>query len=130
MEIYVVDAHALIWFITEDTRLSEEVYRLMEQAELAETQVLIPAIVLAEIAHIAQRKRVDVAVDEILQRIEDGDGFTVVPFDMAIFQTMLQLPDEWEIHDRIIGATAHHYKAKLISNDRILTESTEIETVW
>lgn len=130
MEIYVVDAHPLVWFITENTRLSEAAYRLLEQAELAEVQVLIPAIVLAEIAYIAQRKRVDVTVDELLQRIEDGDGFAVAPFDIAIFRTMLQLPAEWEIHDRIIGATAYHYKAKLITNDKVLSESTAVETVW
>ena len=130
MEIYVVDAHALVWFITDNTRLSAEAYHLLEQAELAEVQVLIPAIVLAEIAYIAQRKRVDVAVDELLQRIEGGDGFAVVPFDMAIFKIMLQLPAGWEIHDRIIGATARYYNAKLITNDEVLTESTDVETVW
>lgn len=130
METYVVDAHALVWFIAEDSRLSKEAERLLELAEQAEVEVLVPTLVLAEITHIARKKTVQVSVDEVLERIEQGDGFAVVPFDLVIFRTMLQLPDEWEIHDRIIGATARYYKATLITKDEVLHDSNEIETIW
>jgi PIN domain nuclease of toxin-antitoxin system len=130
MEYYVVDAHALAWFIADDPRLSEKAFELLEQAENAELQVLIPVIVLAEITYIAQRKRVKITIDELLQRIEQGDGFSIVPFDMIVFRKMLQLPSDWEIHDRIIAATAQYYQAKLITNDEVLTESNHVETVW
>jgi PIN domain nuclease of toxin-antitoxin system len=43
---------------------------------------------------------------------------------------MLQLPDKWEIHDRIIAATARYYTAKLITKDKVLSDSNEVETVW
>ena len=129
-ETYVVDTHALVWFIAEDDRLSERAKHLLEQAEDAETQALIPTIVLAEITYIAQKKRVRVTIDDVLKLIEQGTGFAVVPFDFLIFQAMLQLPNEWEIHDRIIGATAHYYKVKLITKDTVLCGSEEIEIVW
>lgn len=130
METYVVDAHALVWFIAEDSRLSKEAERLLELAEQAEVEVLIPTLVLAEITHIARKKTVQVGIDEVLERIKQGDGFAIVPFDLVIFRTMLQLPDEWEIHDRIIGATARYYKATLITKDEVLHDSDEIETIW
>lgn len=93
-------------------------------------QVLVPTLVLAEITHIAKKKTVKVGIDEVWKRIEQGDGFAVVPFDVVIFRTMLQLPDEWELHDRIIGATAQYYKAKLITKDEVLSDAQELETVW
>lgn len=130
MDTYVVDAHALVWFITEDERLSEIAEQILDQAEAAVVQVLIPTIVLAELAYIAQKKKVKVTIDEILKRIERGDGFAIVPFDYEIFKVALHLPAEWEIHDRIIAATALYYTAMLVSGDRVLQESDEIETLW
>lgn len=93
-------------------------------------EVLIPTIVLAEITHIAQKKTIKVSIDEVLERIEQGDGFTIVPFDLVTFRTMLQLPDDWEIHDRIISATSRYYRATLITRDDVLLDYEEIETVW
>ena len=92
--------------------------------------MLIPTIVLAEITYIAQRKKVEVTIDDVLELIEQGGGFIVVPFDFLIFQTRLQLPDEWEIHDRIIGATGQYYNAMLITMDIVLSSSKEVRTVW
>lgn len=125
-----MDAHSLIWFITEDDRLSKRVKYMLEQAEDAEAQVLIPTIVLAEITYIAQKKKVEITVDSILEVIEQSSGFIVVPFDFLIFQAMLQLPNTWEIHDRIIVATSRYYKAVLITRDLILQDSDQIETIW
>lgn len=130
METYVLDAHTLAWFLTEDPRLSIKALQLLEQAQEAASQALIPTIVLAEIAYIAQKKRVPVSIQDILKRIEQGDGFIVVPFDYPVFQLSLQLPDEWEIHDRIIAATSLYYKAILITNDQMLTESRDLDTIW
>lgn len=56
--------------------------------------------------------------------------FAIVPFDFSIFQMTLKLPEGWEIHDRIIAATACYYGAKLVTRDEVLQTSDEIETVW
>lgn len=93
-------------------------------------QVLVPTLVLAELTYIAQKKKVEVKVDEVLNKISQGDGFAVVSFDLVIFQTMLTLLDKWEIHDRIISATACYYKAKLITRDEVLRNCDEVKTVW
>jgi PIN domain nuclease of toxin-antitoxin system len=130
MDTYVVDTHALAWFVSEDKRLSPKAEQILSQAEAGEVQVLIPTLVLAELTHIAQKKRVAVTIEELLEKIERGDGFTIVSFDFSIFQTMLQLPENWDIHDRIIAATASYYQAILITRDEMLRDSSEVKTVW
>ena len=65
MPSYLVDTHRLVWFIAEDDRLSRRVARLLAQAEMADVQVLVPTIVLAEITYIAEKKRVKVAADRV-----------------------------------------------------------------
>lgn len=130
MDTYVVDTHVLAWFIGEDKRLSPKAEQILSQAEAGEAQVLIPTLVLAELTHIAQKKRVAVTIEELLDKIERGDGFTIVSFDFPIFQTMLKLPENWDIHDRIIAATASYYQAILITRDEMLRDSSELKTVW
>ncbi len=130
MNSYVVDTHALAWFVSEDKRLSLKAKNILSQGEAGEIQVLIPTLVLAELTHIAHKKRVAITIEELLEQINQGDGFTIVAFDFPIFQTILQLPGNWDIHDRIIAATASYYQAILITRDDMLQHYSELETVW
>jgi predicted nucleic acid-binding protein len=43
---------------------------------------------------------------------------------------MLGLPDQWDIHDRIIAATAKLYGAQLITRDEMLSTSGTVTVVW
>jgi PIN domain nuclease of toxin-antitoxin system len=130
MNTYVVDTHALAWFISEDKRLSLKAEEILTQAENGEVKVLIPTLVMAELTHIAQKGKVSVTIDELLNEINQGDGFTIVAFDFPIFQKMLTLPKHWDIHDRIIAATASYYKTTLITRDQILRDFPSLKTVW
>ena len=94
MDKYVADTHSLIWFISEGDKLSKKAGRVLELAEESKVEVLIPTIVLAEITYIAQKKKVKISIDEVLERIQQGSGFAVVPFDLPVFQTLLKLPGE------------------------------------
>lgn len=130
MDSYLVDTHALAWFIAEDKRLSSLVESLLNQAQEGEVQILIPTLVLAELTHIAERGKLKVTIEEVLQRINQGDGFIVVAFDFPVLQMMLTLPKEWDIHDRIIAATASYYQTILITRDEMLRASSTIKTIW
>ncbi|MGK7940895.1 MAG: type II toxin-antitoxin system VapC family toxin [Crocosphaera sp.] len=130
MDIYVVDTHALAWFISEDQRLSLKAKEILTQAENGEIQVLIPTLVMAELTHIAEKRRVTVTIEELLDKINKGDGFTIVGFDFPIFQKMLTLPKDWDIHDRIIAATASYYQTTLITRDQTLLNFPDLKTIW
>jgi PIN domain nuclease of toxin-antitoxin system len=129
VETYVVDTHALAWFIGDDKRLSSRVEQILDRAEVGEVQVLIPTLVLAELTHLAQRRRIAVTIEDLLNQIRKGNGFTVVAFDFAIFQMMLTLPNDWDIHDRIIAATARFYQVVLMTRDDVLRGYADLETV-
>jgi len=77
MEVYVVDSHALLWFITEDKRLSSVAEQILDRAEVCEVMVFVPTIVLAEINNIVRKKNLEITIEEILDRIEQGDGLAI-----------------------------------------------------
>jgi PIN domain nuclease of toxin-antitoxin system len=45
----VIDTMALIWYLKQDRKLSLTANRIFKAAEQGETQLLIPAIVVAEL---------------------------------------------------------------------------------
>lgn len=128
--VYLADTHALVWFITENPRLPLKAKQILIQAEAGEVEVLVSTIVLAELIYITKRKNIPVSVDEVLNKINKGSGFIIVPFDFGVFQTMLTLPNTWEIHDRIIAATANYYQAILITKDEVLSKSNLLNITW
>jgi len=130
MANYVVDTHALVWFLADDSRLSQTAKGALKAAERTEVGALVPTIVLAELVHIAEKKKVPVSVSEVLKAIQDVGGFLVVPLDLSIVRRMVELPPSWGIHDRIIAATALHYGARLLTRDEELRAAAELDTLW
>jgi PIN domain nuclease of toxin-antitoxin system len=129
-DVYVIDTHALIWFLTNDRRLPEAVRGILLRAEEGRIQVLAPTIVLAEIMHIADKRQLGISIRLVLEKIEQSKGFAIVPLDAVIIKEALNLPGDFEIHDRIIGATALYYSAILITRDQRLLESKTLSTFW
>lgn len=130
-DLYVVDTHGLVWFMAEDARLSPRGEALLRQAEeAAGIQVLVPTVVLAEAAYIAEKRRVEIGIGEVIERVSRSDGYAIVPFDFPVVKAMLELPRALEMHDRIIVATARHYEAELITRDEAIRASGVIRTVW
>ena len=66
MNSYVVDTHALAWFVSEDKRLSPRAKNILSQGEAGEVQVLIPTLVLAELTHIANNRQLPVRLKNYL----------------------------------------------------------------
>lgn len=50
---YVVDTHALVWYLTNDTRLGVGARQVLDDPSAL---LVIPTIVLAEAKHISERK--------------------------------------------------------------------------
>lgn len=127
---YVLDTHALIWHLTNDGRLGENARRVLDDKN---AQLLIPLIVLAEAKHIANRKRVPISFDEILQTVISMSRCTIFPMDIF---TVTYIPDNLDIHDRLIVAAALHCReffndeVTILTNDIAITESGLTPVIW
>lgn len=101
---YVVDTHALVWFLEGNARLGTNAKGLLEDP----TSVLIvPIIVMAEACWIIEHGRTSVpSVSDFLKALDADPRVTVVPLDRAILDKTLTLQAIGEMHDRQIIATA------------------------
>ena len=127
-ETYIVDTHALAWYLTEDAKLSGVAASIIERGEQGDLTIVIPTIVLAELLTIVEKKRAPLAMNAILDWMISSRGVTVRSFDLAIFAELLRVSDELDLHDRIIAATANLYGVPVITRDPAL--GNVVRAVW
>ena len=65
---YVTDTHALVWYFTEDKRLSTKASNAFER-DIKDGIIILPAVVLAEILYISRKARITLTFDETLNRL-------------------------------------------------------------
>ena len=58
LPLYVTDSHSLIWYLLESPRLSFNANEVFKAVEQGKANLLIPAIVIAEIIFIVQGRKV------------------------------------------------------------------------
>ncbi len=58
--VYVADTHSLLWYLYDVPRLGSRAEVASREVSAGRATLLIPAIVLAEIVHIVERRRHDI----------------------------------------------------------------------
>jgi PIN domain nuclease of toxin-antitoxin system len=113
MTAIVADTHTIIWYLQDAQRLSEQATIALENALQAGDPIYIAAISLIEVIYLVERGRISTdAFDQLMDQFTGtNSAFVVVPLDLAIAQTLRQVPRDIvpKIPDRIIAATAQHF---------------------
>ena len=75
-------------------------------------------------------RKVEFDFQEMYRLISDNPFFEIIGFTTGIFDETLEIKDIQEIHDRIIVATAIFYSADIITKDKIIRTSGEVESLF
>jgi hypothetical protein len=89
----------------------------------------VPTIVLAEALDIAEKGRVDFDFSEMYRLIREEAEFEIVGFSPEIFNTVMGIRNIPELHDRIIAATARFYGTGILTKDRMILHSGEVQVL-
>ncbi len=126
---YVVDTHAIIWFL-QGTSLTA---RARDALRNHESSLVVPTIVLAEIKYLKAKGRIGPSLNEAMATIGADPRFTIYPFDESVVTLM---PTSLDIHDAIIVGTALVYRdllgvrVRVVTRDAKIIASALVETVW
>jgi len=103
---FVLDAHALVWFLGGNPRLGDNARGVMQNPN---SVLYLSVIALAEACWAVERGKTAIpAVAALLADVDADPRIVVVPLDRAILNRSLTLPAISEMHDRQIVATALH----------------------
>jgi PIN domain nuclease of toxin-antitoxin system len=129
--VILVDTHTTIWLAEAPEELSKrahEAIRLERQID----GLAISDKTLWELAMAISRGRLIVrtSVRDFLQIVEQS--FTVLPITSAIAERSVLFSDQYpkDPTDRIIGATALVHGMKLITRDKRIRASREVDCIW
>jgi PIN domain nuclease of toxin-antitoxin system len=127
--IYVIDTHPLVWYFVDSPRLSPIAKRAFADIEQGMALGIIPTIVLAEMVHLADKKKIPINIKETISKIRQSTNFGIASLDLTIILLMIPL-DTCEIHDRVIVATSQSFEASLITKDEFIHKSNIVSCVW
>ena len=82
---FVVDTHALIWFLTADSRLSSTAKGILQAPE---NSFILPATALAEACWIVERGRIPTITSPtlVILAINSDSRFTIAPLDQIVIE--------------------------------------------
>lgn len=129
---YVLDAHAVIWYLEGNARLGAKAKALLDDSG---AELILPIIALCEAAHVIGKGRTNIpTAKEFLDRIELDPRFEVASLTTEILKESLYLQIS-EMHDRLIVATTIHeqnlgHQASLLTCDASITSSGLVPIVW
>ncbi|MFN4218756.1 MAG: type II toxin-antitoxin system VapC family toxin [Candidatus Bipolaricaulia bacterium] len=127
--IYLLDTHALIWFLEGGRKLGARALKILRDDQ---QKLLIPSIVLAEAKYLAHKSKITLPFTEILEAVTDP-RCTIYPLDLAVIEAM---PPDLEIHDAILCGTAlvcmdsWGEDVRVITKDEAIVQSGIVATTW
>ncbi len=127
---FVTDTHALLWWFSNNRKLSKNASDIFEKCENGENVIFIPSIVIAEALSIFDKKRISFNFKKLLSKINDSENFVLIALDYPILQKMVSLRNLPELHDKIIVSTAKYLNLPLITKDVKIQSLTYIKTIW
>lgn len=127
---FVTDTHSLLWWFTDNPRLSPKASGIFANCENGENIIFVPSIVIAEALSIFDKKRVSFDFKKLFRKINDSENFVIIALDYPILQKMVDLKDIPELHDKIIVSTAKYLNLPIITKDETICNLPSVRTVW
>ncbi|MGB9812006.1 MAG: PIN domain-containing protein [Dictyoglomus turgidum] len=62
--------------------------------------------------------------------MEENSSFEIYPLDINVLRMLKDVPNIYELNDKIIVATAKLLDAKVITKDVDIQDSKLVETIW
>lgn len=130
VKAYVVDTHSLLWYFLDSTKLSLNANKAFKDVEIGKAQLIIPAIVIAEIIYLVKNGKVEADLNGLIQRIQESDNFQISLLGIDILICLKNQENILEMHDSLIICEAIINSATIITKDREITDSKLVEVVW
>jgi PIN domain nuclease of toxin-antitoxin system len=127
---YVVDTHAIIWYLMADKKLGSKAAVIFEAATRGETQLVLPSIVIAEMYYSNVKNKFFPDFSETHKELKEKPYIQFVDFtadDVLDFDQDSAVP---EMHDRIITGLARRINAPLLTHDSVITAAGLVRIVW
>ncbi len=132
---YILDTHALVWYLEGNPKLGQQAKITMGAAG---SLMVLPLIAVAEAAFLIERGRIGIpSVSDLLTDIKEDKRIEIFPLTWDVFERSLtaeglRIP---ELHDRFIVSTGLHLQdlgdtVEIITRDQAITNAGVLSVIW
>lgn len=128
--LYVVDTHALIWYLLSDRKLSANAKAIFQAAEQHQTLLVVSVIVLAELYYANVKNHWFPDYDRVFNDLARAPYIRFValnPEHVLDFAEDMAVP---EMPDRLIAGLARRLNAPLVTSDPLITAAATARILW
>jgi len=126
---YVIDTQALVKFLNGVKVITDEIDSILKKADEGQNIIVVPAVVIFEIAYLYEKKRIPISVEDIENILADSVNYVEEVLTLDIIKSAFEITDIPELHDRLIAGTARYLDIPLITNDPVILGSTFLKCV-
>ena len=127
---FVVDTHALWWYLRSPERLSAAASAVFRLAETGNATIIVPAIAVAEFYFLSVKLGQPFTPSDLLDALDEVSGIELSDLGKTQLAGLDLFPEIPEMHDRLIAAESVALDAPVVTRDEILADSPQVETVW
>ncbi|NYZ69626.1 type II toxin-antitoxin system VapC family toxin, partial [Endozoicomonas sp. SM1973] len=129
----VLDTHILIWWVSEDAKLSKKAKTAINNHIKKDEEILISSISAWEISMLVQKERLSLSmdVDSWLALVNSIEHVKFVPIDNKVAIESTRLPGEFhkDPADRMIVALARTLSVPLVTADEKIINYKHVKTI-
>ena len=126
---YLLDTNAIVRHFAQISKLGKKAKEIISRAEKDQHQLFVSIISLIEIMYLSEKKRIPLTLDEIINDLNKKECYSIVEFDVEILKKAASF-HFYELHDRLILATAMVLGMPVISSDKKFDSVEDIEVIW
>lgn len=126
----MTDTHSLLWYFARPKQLGPDAVEAFAQVAAGTSRLIVPVIVLAELIMLVEHKPASANFDHILKTLKANPNVEIVDLAFGRVLDLRKLTSISDIHDRFIVAESIARQAALVTNDRAITASGLVTTVW
>ncbi len=126
---YLLDTVTIVRHFTGRGRIGRTAAHILDTIEERDDLLLISVISLMEIMYLAERNRITINLTKTLECIESSSKYVIInlgPEILCVAETI----DFYELHDRLLLATARWLDIPIMSSDEAFKEVPGIDVIW
>lgn len=126
---YLLDTVTLIRYLTDSGEIPPNVKDLFEKAEQEEVKFFISTISFMEILYLSEKNRIPISLEDVIEKVRSSTLYNVISMTADIVMTAKDI-EFYELHDRMILATAKYLDVPVISPDKKFLAVGSVDVIW